>query len=157
MMEHAQAFHEFKLGLVRLRDGFPDQALPHVRRAIEMEGNNPFYMSYLGLLLAKAEQRWADGEQLCSDAVKMKRSHPQLYLNLAEVYLSAGRKDEAIEALCEGMRFTRRNPGLARMLGQLGCRREPVFGFLDRSNLLNRWLGRLRHKIFGPPNGFARV
>lgn len=152
-MESAQAFDEFKLGLTRLRDGFPEQALPHVRRAIEMDSNNPFYMSYLGLLLAVAERRWADGERLCTDALRLKRSHPQLYLNLAEVYLSAGRKDDAVEALSEGLRFTQQNPGIARVLGQLGQRRQPVLSFLDRRNAVNRWLGRVRHAVFGPPNG----
>lgn len=142
-----EAFEEFKVGLARLRDGFPGQALPHVARAAELERRNPFYISYLGLLLAVTQRRWADAEQLCSDALRMKRSHPQLHLNLAEVYLSAGRRSDAFDVLSNGLVYTNRHPGLRRALDRLGARRPPIVNFLPRGHVLNRVLGRVRYRL----------
>ena len=46
---------------------------------------------------------------MCDSAVRMKRNQAQLYLNLAEVYISAGRKEDAREALLAGMKYARRD------------------------------------------------
>ena len=47
-----EAFREFKAGLALLRDNYAQKALPHMRRATELDRNNPYYMSYLGVVLA---------------------------------------------------------------------------------------------------------
>ncbi len=145
-MEHAAALEEFKLGLARLRDGFPAQALPHVQRAAELEQHNPFYLSYLGVLVALTQKRWTDAEHLCTVALKMKRTHPQLHLNLAEVYLAAGRREEAVEALAAGLQYTNRHPSLRRALARISQRRRPVVPFLPRTSVVNKLLGRMRHR-----------
>src|SRR3974377_810194 len=107
-MMDTEAFREFKTGLSLLRDNYATQALQHIQRAAELESNNPYYMSYLGVALARTEQKWADAERMCDTAVRMKRNQAQLYLNLAEVYLAAGRKEDAREALLSGMKNSRR-------------------------------------------------
>lgn len=146
-MGHTVAFEEFKLGLTRLRDGFPAQALQHIQRAAQLEQQNPFYLSYLGLLLALTRKRWAEAERLCTTALRIKRTHPQLYLNLAEVYLAAGQRQEAIEALVLGLQYTNRHPSLLRTLERISMRRPPILPFLPRANVVNRMLGRLRHRM----------
>jgi len=146
-MSEWNAFDHFRVGLIRLRDGQPAEALPHIERAAQLELDNPFYLSYLGLVRAMTQERWADGEQLCSAAIKRKRTHPQLYLNLAEVYLRAGRKQDAVETLTSGLIFTNHDASLRRALGRLGRRRRPVLPFLDRGHFLNRALGRVRHRM----------
>ena len=108
-MMDTEAFREFKAGLTFLRDNYPQKALPHMRRAVELERNNPYYMSYLGVILARSERKWAEAEQLCDSAVRMKRNQAQLYLNLAEVYSTAGRRDDAVEALQAGLKYARRD------------------------------------------------
>ena len=51
-MMDTEAFREFKQGLTYLRDNYVTKALPHMQRAVELDKNNPYYMSYLGVVLA---------------------------------------------------------------------------------------------------------
>jgi predicted Zn-dependent protease len=143
---------DFKECLQNLRDGHPDEALQHARRALGVAPKNPFYLSYTGLLAALAEKRYADAETLCREAVGMKHNHAQLYLNLADVYIQAGRTAEAIATLEKGLVSAGRDFRIRRALEKLGVRRDPVFAFLHRSHPLNRGLGRLRHRLAGPPH-----
>jgi Flp pilus assembly protein TadD len=151
-MLDTEAFREFKTGLTLLRDNYAMKALPHMKRAVELDRNNPYYMSYLGVVLARSESKWGEAERLCDSAVRMKRNQAQLYLNLAEVYATAGRRDDAIEALQSGLKFARRDVRLTIAMNKLTQRRAPVFTFLNRKHPLNRQVGLLRHKamsIFG--------
>jgi Flp pilus assembly protein TadD len=151
-MMDTEAFREFKTGLTLLRDNYVNKALPHMRRAVDLDKNNPYYMSYLGVVLARSEAKWGEAERLCDSAVRMKRNQAQLYLNLAEVYATAGRREEAVEALQTGLKFARRDVRLTIAMNKLTQRRSPVLTFLDRTHPLNRQLGLLRHRainVFG--------
>src|SRR5436305_12896649 len=145
-MTETEAFKEFKQGLALLRDNFADKALTHMQKASALEKNNPYYMSYLGVVLARTEKKWAEAEKLCDSAVRMKRNQAQLYLNLAEVYNTAGRREDALEALQAGMKYARRDVRLSIAMNKLTYRRAPVFSFLKRTHLLNRQAGILRHR-----------
>src|SRR5262249_3523277 len=145
-MMDTEAFREFKTGLTLLRDNYANKALPHMRRAMDLDKNNPYYMSYLGVVLARSEQRWGEAERLCDSAVRMKRNQAQLYLNLAEVYATAGRKDDAVETLQAGLKYARRDVRLNLALNRLVTRRPPVFSFLSRRHPLNKSVGKLRHR-----------
>jgi predicted Zn-dependent protease len=145
-MIDTEAFAEFRKALGYLRDDYSEKALPHIRRASELEEENPFYRSYLGLTLARAQKKWDEAEELCNAALKGKRDQPQLYLNLAEVYVAAGRKQDAVEALLMATKYAQRDGRIYRMLNQLSSRRQPVLPFLDRRHFLNRNLGTLRHR-----------
>ncbi|HYL84559.1 MAG TPA: tetratricopeptide repeat protein [Candidatus Angelobacter sp.] len=151
-MMDTEAFREFKTGLTFLRDNYAQKALPHMRRAVELDKNNPYYMSYLGVVLARSEGKWGEAERLCDSAVRMKRNQAQLYLNLAEVYASAGRRDDAVDALESGLKYARRDVRLTIAMNKLTRRRAPVLTFLARKHPLNRQLGMLRHqtmRMFG--------
>ena len=63
-MLDTEAFREFKQGLTLLRDNSAGRALPHMQRAMDLDKNNPYYMSYLGVLLARSEQKWGEAERL---------------------------------------------------------------------------------------------
>jgi predicted Zn-dependent protease len=141
---------DFKECLRQLRDGHADEALLHARRALGVAPKNPFYLSYTGLLAALAEKRYGDAETLCREAVGMKHNHAQLYLNLAEVYLQAGRTAEAVVTLEKGMVSAGRDFRIRRALEKIGLRREPILPFLHRGHPLNRALGRWRHRLNGP-------
>jgi Flp pilus assembly protein TadD len=145
-MMDTEAFREFKQGLTLLRDNYAGKALPHMQRAVELEKNNPYYMSYLGVVLARSEQKWGEAEKLCDGAVRLKRNQAQLYLNLAEVYATAGRRDDAVEALQAGLKFARRDIRLNIAMNKLTNRRSPVLSFLARRHPLNKSLGKLRHQ-----------
>jgi len=145
-MVDTQAFELFKEGLTLLRNSYPQQALKYMQRAVDLEKTNPYYMSYLGVVLARSERRWAEAEQLCDTAVRMKRNQAQLYLNLAEVYMAADRKEDAMEVLRSGLRYARRDVRLNIAMNRLTERRRPVLPFLGRKHPLNRQLGILRHR-----------
>jgi Flp pilus assembly protein TadD len=145
-MMDTEAFREFKTGLTFLRDNYANRALQHIQRALDLEKNNPYYMSYMGVALARTQQKWADAERLCDSAVRMKRNQAQLYLNLAEVYVASGRRDDARDALTAGMKYARRDIRLNIAMAKLTNRRNPVLSFLERKHPLNRHLGMLRHK-----------
>jgi Flp pilus assembly protein TadD len=145
-MVDTEAFRSFKQGLTLLRDNHAEKALPYMKRAVELEKTNPYYMSYLGVVLARSERKWAEAEELCDTAVRMKRNQAQLYLNLAEVYVAAGRKEDALDALRAGLRYARRDVRLNIAMNRLTQRRRPVLSFLERKHPLNRQLGMLRHR-----------
>ncbi|HMI52344.1 MAG TPA: tetratricopeptide repeat protein [Candidatus Saccharimonadales bacterium] len=145
-MLDTEAFREFKTGLTLLRDNYATKALPHMKKAVDLDKNNPYYMSYLGVVLARSEKQWGEAERLCDSAVRMKRNQAQLYLNLAEVYFVAGRRDEAVETLESGLKYARRDVRLTLAMNKLIHRRQPVFGFLGRKHPVNRQLGMLRHR-----------
>jgi len=145
-MMDTEAFREFKTGLTFLRDNYAERALQHIQRATDLERNNPYYMSYLGVALARTQKKWADAERLCDAAVRMKRNQAQLYLNLAEVYVASGRREDARDALMAGMKYARRDIRLSIAMAKLTNRRNPVFSFLERKHPLNRHFGMLRHK-----------
>lgn len=142
--------NEFKQCLKHLRDGHPEEALLDARRALGAAPKNPFYLSYAGLLAGLAEQRYADAEHLCREALSLRHNHAQLYLNLAEVYQQAGRTEEAIDILEKGLVSAGRDFRIRRALERIGTRRDPVFSFLHRSHPLNRTFGKLRHRLAGP-------
>ena len=140
-----QAFQEFRSGLTFLRGGDAHKALPHLRCALDHEPANPFYISYVGVAIAAAEQKWAEAEKLCHSAMRMNRRQAQLYLNLAEVYVAADRKQDAADILARGLHYAPRDQRLQMALDHLAMRRPAVLPFLPRQHALNRNLGKIRH------------
>ena len=144
-MIHFEAFQEFRTGLAFLRGGDAHKALPHLRSALDQEPDNPFYISYMGVAIAAAEQKWAEAEKLCHSAMRRNRRQVQLYLNLAEVYVAADRKQDAADILTRGQHYSPHDLRLKMALDRLAMRRPPVLPFLARTHLINRNLGKLRH------------
>src|SRR6202166_565545 len=145
-MIQIEAFQEFRAGLTFLREGDARKALPHLRSALDQEPENPFYISYVGVAVAAAEQKWAEAEKLCHSAMRMNRRQAQLYLNLAEVYVAADRKQDAADVLARGLHYAPHDLRLKMGLDRLAIRRPAVLPFLPRQHAVNRNLGRLRHQ-----------
>lgn len=152
-MDESVALTEFKQGMRMLRDGHPNNALVHFRNAADLEKQNPYYMSFVGLSLARAEKKWTPALKLCEIALSMKRNEAQLYLNLAEIYKSAGRREEALMTLDRAVASLGRDVRIQRARKKLGSRRSPVLPFLNRQNILNRQLGILRHRVWAWADG----
>jgi predicted Zn-dependent protease len=144
-MIQIESFQEFRAGLAYLRGGDAHKALPHLRSALDQEPSNPFYISYMGVAIAAAEQKWAEAEKMCHSAMRMNRRQAQLYLNLAEVYVAADRKQDAADILARGLHYAPHDLRLKMALDRLAMRRPPVLTFLPRTHTINRNLGRLRH------------
>jgi tetratricopeptide (TPR) repeat protein len=87
--------------------------------------------------------------QLCESALNMKRNDAQLYLNLAEVYTSAGRREEALITLERGLASLGPVERIQQARLKLGQRRAPALPFLDREHFVNRQIGIVRHRILG--------
>jgi Flp pilus assembly protein TadD len=145
-MAETEALAEFKRGVELLRDGDPGRAFECLRSAAEVEQRNPFYLSFLGLAVARAHKKWAAALELCESALRLKPNEATFYLNLSEVYLAAGRREDAVEVLDSALRHFRSDNRVKRQRGKLGKRGNPVIPFLDRQNFLNRNLGQLRHR-----------
>ena len=77
----------------------------------------------------------------------MKRKEIQFHLNLVEVLVLAGQREKAVHRLDIAWALFGKDVRLKRMRSRLQMRRAPVLPFLERNNLLNRELGKLRHRI----------
>jgi Flp pilus assembly protein TadD len=148
-LEDNPAHAEFKVGMRFLRDGHSGDAYERLRQAAELEENNPYYLSFLGLSLARSERKWAEALALCERALSLKRNEAQLYLNAAEVYALAGQRDNAIAVLDKGLIYFPLDVRIRRVRTNLGKRRPPVLPFLERAHFLNHNLGKLRHRALG--------
>jgi len=138
---------EFKQGIELLRKGQSAEALECLRHAAELKQQNPYYISFLGVSMARAERKWAPAVELCKTALSLKRNDAQLYLNLAQVYVSAGRREDAVQTLDNAVSYCGTDARIRRMRGRLGRRGSPILPFLERENFLNRSLGKLRHRV----------
>ena len=137
---------DFKEGVALLKNGYAQAALIPLRRAFECEKRNPYYLSFLGLSIARAERKWDQAAELCEIAVTLKRQEAQFHLNLAEVYQLANRSSNAIETLDAALELFGNDNRLKRARSRIEKRRAPVLSFLKRDNVLNRKLGKLRHR-----------
>lgn len=137
----------FRQGLRFYRNEYYAKAHGEFLQAAQLDNTNPHYLSYLGVTTARVERKFKDAEALCHQALRMMRTDPLAYLNLAEVYIWSGHREEAVDTLSIGLQYTKRDARLQRLLNKLGVRRPPVIRFLDRRNFLNRQLGRIRHRV----------
>jgi Flp pilus assembly protein TadD len=148
-MPDLSALSEFKHGVELLRNGYPADALEYLRHASELDQRNPYYLSFLGVAIARAQREWQVAAKLCETALNTGRNESQLYLNLAEVYIAAGRRKDAVKLLNAGMEQCGPDVRLVCLRGKLQKRSAPVLPFLGRKHFLNRNLGKLRHAVSG--------
>ena len=146
-MLDVDAFQDFRVGLARLRDGDAVAAIELLRQAARRDPENPYYLSYFGLGLGHAEGMWGEAERLCHRAVCRGRRQAQLYLNLAEVYVSSGRRQAAADTLALGLHYMPHDARLRDEFCKLIVRRGPVLKMLRRTHVINRILGHIRHQF----------
>lgn len=138
---------EFREGVELLRNEYPQKALLKLRRAFETDKNNAYYISFLGLSIARAQRKWDQASELCEIAVQMKPKEVQFRLNLAEVYASAGMREKALGKLDDALELLGDDTRLRQARSRVEKRRTPVFSVVGRGHFLNRELGKLRHRI----------
>ncbi len=90
---------EFREGVELLKNEYPQKALVRLRRAFECDRHNPYFMSFLGLSIARAQRKWDQASELCEIAVQLKPKEIQFHLNLGEVYASSGLREKALDKL----------------------------------------------------------
>lgn len=139
-----------------LKKGKQRAALETVKQAVGDYPSDPFFVSYLGYLTGQVERQYRKGCDVCESAVALMMKavsedkdffYPILYLNLGRAYVLAGKKPDAIKAFQDGLRYDRKNKNIISELAALGIRKPPVVSFLDRKNPINKYLGKIRHKL----------
>lgn len=108
------------------------------------------FFAYLGYGLARFQDETQEGVRLCRRAVELDMYQGENYYYLASTLLVADERRAAVDAVERGLQIDATHPGLAALKAEIGQRRRPVLGFLPRRHALNRSLGRLRHRLFGP-------
>jgi tetratricopeptide (TPR) repeat protein len=104
---------------------------------------SPRLLSYCGYTMAFARKKYMDGLQLCKTAVEKEFYNPDLFYNLGEIYLARGDKKNAHAAFTRGLALAPEHAKICARIREMGVRQNPVLPFLDRDNVLNRFLGAL--------------
>jgi tetratricopeptide (TPR) repeat protein len=151
MDTRSTAEEHFRRGVAALEAGAKEEALEQLRTAHRLDPTHARYRSYYGMALGLVERRFDKALELCRSAAKEEFFNPVLYHNLARVHLAFGFKAEAIRYLRRGLMIDPGNREITAQLRGLGVRRRPVFGFLGREHLLNRWLGSLVRRARSEP------
>lgn len=139
--------HSLRRGQELLRAGLEMAALEHFAQAHRASPDDARLRSYYGWAVATIEHRIERGLGLCREALRADGSCAEIYLNLARVLMSHGRKAEGIRYLKRGLMVDPRDVGLIQEWRKLGVRRRPVLPFLPRRHLVNRCLGRVRGRL----------
>jgi predicted Zn-dependent protease len=84
---------------------------------------------------------------MCRRALSADRSNPFIHACLAELYVLAGSRRQAVEAVRRGLVASPDYPVLLRLREELGVRQRPAIGFLPRGSRVNIALGRARRKM----------
>jgi tetratricopeptide (TPR) repeat protein len=144
---------EFREGVGLLKNEYPQKALARLKSAFESDQHNPYYISFFGLAVARAQQDWHRASELCEAAVHLKPKEIQFHLNLAEVYACAGQREKALDKLDYALDYFGNDARLKHARCRVEQRRNPLLPFFGRGHVLNRELGKLRHRIL---RGFGR-
>jgi len=134
-----------------------ESALKLVTAALEQYPDEPILLSYYGYLEAIVNKNYTRGINTCLKAreIVLEKAisgrdffNPVLYLNLGRAYLAAGSKEDAFEALRMGLIFGNENEDLLCELRELGMRKKPIVPFLQRSNPVNKYIGKVLHSLY---------
>ncbi len=136
----------FEEGLKHYRLGDGPSAHGLFQRAHRRSPGDPRIMSWYGVTLVLVERNSNLGILYCDRALRLAGPGAELCLNQARAHLALGQRERAVKAVIRGLSVTPDDPALRSAQAAMGWRRKPVIPFLDRSNPVNRWLGRMRHK-----------
>lgn len=142
----------FTEGVKMLKNGYPKKAVACFRQALDCDKENPFYLSFLGVSVARGEKNLTEAVKLCEAAIQKKRGEIQFHLNLADIYAAAGLRESALHTLDRALASFGKDKRLTSARSKVEKRRNPVLPFLDRGNFLNRELGKLRHRLMKKEN-----
>ena len=144
-MTHTEIENPFEEGLHELSCGRTALALDFFRQAVARE-NTPVACSYLAYCRAKIEGIYKEAVEVCMEARKEDPKNSEIYLNLGRIHLLAENRKQAIQVFRLGLRQGRNNR-IAAELEALGLRKSPPIPFLERSNPLNKIVGKLLTKL----------
>jgi tetratricopeptide (TPR) repeat protein len=142
-----EAMAQFREGIELLKNEYPQRALVRLKCAFKSDQHNAYYMSFLGLAIARAQRKWDQSLKLCEMAVELNPKEIQFHLNLGEVYALARRREKALDTLDHALKLFGDDARLKQARSKVEKRRAPLLPFFGREHFLNRELGKLRHHI----------
>jgi predicted Zn-dependent protease len=131
----------FAKAMDALKSGNSGEAVDLLEQAVGLE-RRPIFCSNLAICLAKEKKDFKRAISLCKEAIKSDPKNSIHFLHLGRVHIQANQKKEAIRIFCMGLRHSE-NRDIIAELNRIGRRRPPVIPFLDRSNPLNKMLGKM--------------
>jgi tetratricopeptide (TPR) repeat protein len=143
-----------KAARAQLRIENQDQAYRILLQAAVDFPDDALILSYYGCLQAIVDERYQSGIAACKKALALYEApdkysvgviYPILYLNLGRACLAAARKKDAIEAFTKGLKYDKGHREIKKELQRLGVRKQPAVPFLSRTNLINKFIGKLLH------------
>jgi len=158
----AESLKRIQLHLMSSR---PRDAYELLKDAVVMFSDDPVHLSYYGYLKAAVEGKYRSGIEDCLRAVSLFQKKmwvgdndvetaqkAVLYLNLGKAYYASGRRKDAIDTFHKGLQFDPKNRDLQATLRKVGIRKLIPFPFLNRSNPLNEFVGRMLRKTEDSPS-----
>lgn len=145
----------YRRGMALLEAGHGHDGFEHLSRAYLSDPQSARFRSGYALALALVRGQFLGAVELARAAVRQEFYNPDLYLNLARIYIAFNCKAEAVRYLRRGLMVDPENERLRRKLEELGIRRRPAIRFLPRGHLLNRVLGRLQARVTAPTGDLA--
>ena len=109
---------------------------------------NPRLRSYYGLCLAKAQAKLFEGIRVCQEALALERRDPDIYYNLAQLYLLSGKQKSAINLLYRGLPHEQKQNKsykIVNLIEELVRRRHPFIPWLSRKNPINKYMGKFTY------------
>jgi len=128
-------------GFLALQNGYSYLAMTYLEQAMKY-GKTPVLSSNLAYCHALNGRDIDTAIELGREALQSDPANPEFSLNLGQVLLLSGRKDEAIAVFRQGLAYSQ-NPGLIAQLEKLGTRKSPIFKTLPRTHFLNKIGGQL--------------
>ena len=139
----------FDQGRSALDSNCVSDAVDAFRQAHAEAPDNAQVRSFLGLAVARADGAFSEARTLCEEAARQEFFNPELYLNLAKVYLRFGRRSEALRYLRRGQMIDPGHREIQSAISSLGKRKLPIVPFLPRRHPVNRALGSARSRLVG--------
>ena len=104
------------------------------------------YLAAYGLCLIRLGNK-DEGFNKCLIAAEAELKNPEVFALLARASILMSRRRIAIKAISQGLVIEPQYAKLRNLRNELGVRREPLFGFLSRDNILNIAFGKLLYMI----------
>jgi tetratricopeptide (TPR) repeat protein len=105
----------------------------------------PLLMSHYALSKAGCGVDYKNALALCIRSLKSDITNPEIYFNLAKIYILSEKKAFAIKAMKKGLKYDPAHDGLKSLSDELGVRRKPAVGFLSRGSAINKSIGRMTY------------
>ena len=124
--------------------------------AFQYYPDNPVLLSYRGYVEAITMKNYLNSEEICKYAFSVLKKQmplcdsfflPILYLNLGRVYIARNDKEKAFQAFKKGYDIDKKNVYILDELRKLGIRKKPIYPFLNRSNTINKFIGKLFYRL----------